>query len=155
MCSYNLVNGEQVSHNKRYLTDILRDEWGFDGYVMSDWGAVADRVRGVEAGLDLEMPSSNGAYDSSVTDAVNSGELDIKAVDAAVERILNIVYKYYENHEKNAVYDKEKHHDIARGVAEEKRRSPAHCRRYADRFDRSLCEETALSGRRQLAYQQL
>ena len=119
MCSYNLVNGEQVSHNKRYLTDILRDEWGFDGYVMSDWGAVADRVRGVEAGLDLEMPSSNGAYDSSVTDAVNSGELDIKAVDAAVERILNIVYKYYENHEKNAVYDKEKHHDIARGVAEE------------------------------------
>ena len=119
MCSYNLINGVQASHNKRYLTDILRGEWGFDGYVMSDWGAVDDRVRGVDAGLDLEMPSSKGAYDGAIIDAVNSGKLAIQAVDTAIERILTKVYQYQENHDADAVYDKEGHHAIAREVAED------------------------------------
>lgn len=56
MCSYNKINGEYASQNKRLLTDILRKEWGFDGYVVSDWGAVVDRVKALAAGLDLEMP---------------------------------------------------------------------------------------------------
>ena len=60
MCSYNKINGVYASENKMLLTDILRDQWGFEGYVVSDWGAANDRVKGLEAGLDLEMPSSNG-----------------------------------------------------------------------------------------------
>ena len=60
MCSYNRVNGDYASENKPLLTDILRDDWGFDGFVMSDWGAVNDRVKGVAAGLELEMPGSGG-----------------------------------------------------------------------------------------------
>lgn len=119
MCSYNLVNGEQVSHNKKFLTDILRDEWGYEGYVVSDWGAVADRVKGVKAGLDLEMPSSHGAYDSSVMEAVKRGELQEEEIDASVERILKIVYRYHENHLADASYDKEAHHGIAKKIAEE------------------------------------
>ena len=60
MCSYNRINGTYAAENKKLLTDVLRDEWGFDGFVVSDWGAVNDRVAGVKAGLDLEMPPSCG-----------------------------------------------------------------------------------------------
>ena len=63
MCSYNKINGTYAAENKKYLTDVLRDEWGFDGYVVSDWGAVNSRVADLEAGLDLEMPSSQGMND--------------------------------------------------------------------------------------------
>lgn len=64
MCSYNRINGEYSSQNKLLLTDILRNEWGYDGLVVSDWGAVDDRPLGVAAGLDLEMPTSNGKMTS-------------------------------------------------------------------------------------------
>ena len=98
MCSYNRINGTFAAENKRLLTDILRDEWGFDGYVMSDWGATtADRVKCLEAGMELEMPGKNAANDKQIVDAVNNGTLDIKVLDTAVERILNIVLKYTEN----------------------------------------------------------
>ena len=119
MCSYNKINGTYAAQNHQYLTETLREQWGFDGYVMSDWGAVNNRVEDLKAGLDLEMPSSLGANDKLIVGAVLSGELDESVVDAAVEHILNIVFRYEENRDKNAVFDKDKDHETARKVAEE------------------------------------
>lgn len=75
MCSYNRINGVFASENKWLLTDVLRKEWGFDGYVVSDWGAVNKRVEGLVAGLDLEMPDSDGTTDRQIVEAVKSGKL--------------------------------------------------------------------------------
>lgn len=119
MCSYNRINGVYASQNKEYLTDILRGEWGFDGYVMSDWGAVSDRVAGVAAGLDLEMPSSGGTNDRRIVEAVRAGKLDEKVVDLAAERILTINYRYLENAKPDTVWDKEAQHELARKLAAE------------------------------------
>ena len=120
MCSYNRINGTFAAENKRLLTDILRDEWGFDGYVMSDWGATtADRVKCLEAGMELEMPGKNAANDKQIVDAVNNGTLDIKVLDTAVERILNIVLKYTENKQSETKIDFEADHEEARKIADE------------------------------------
>lgn len=119
MCSYNRINGTYAAENKQLLTDILRDEWGFDGYVVSDWGAVNDRVEGVKAGLDLEMPASHGVNDALIVKAVREGRLDEAVLDKAVERILNIVYRFVENRDETAVFDRDKDHEMARKVAEE------------------------------------
>ena len=94
MCSYNKINGVYSSENPWLLNTVLRDEWGFDGLVMSDWGAVSDRVKGVEAGLDLEMPGSNGINAAKVEEAVIEGRLDEKFLDLAVEHVLKLVDKY-------------------------------------------------------------
>src|SRR5690606_13718167 len=75
MCSYNKVNGTLAAENKRLLTDILRDEWGFEGFVVSDWGAVDERVASLAAGLDLEMPSSGEIGPAKVIKAVEAGTL--------------------------------------------------------------------------------
>ncbi len=119
MCSYNKINGTYAAENHKYLTEVLRDEWGFEGYVMSDWGAVNSRVKDLQAGLDLEMPSSGGANDKLIVGAVQSGELSERTLDTAVERILNIVFRYEENRNKDAVFDKDRDHEMARRVAEE------------------------------------
>ncbi len=119
MCSYNKINGTYAAQNHQYLTETLRDQWGFDGYVMSDWGAVNNRVEDLKAGLDLEMPGSNGANDKMIAGAVLSGELDESIVDEAVEHILNIVFRYEDNRDRSAVFDKDKDHEMARRVAEE------------------------------------
>lgn len=119
MCAYNLVNGIQASENKRILTDILRDEWGFKGLVMSDWGAVRNRAKGIAAGLDLEMPSSCGANDKVVIDAVNDGSLKEEDLDKCVERILEFVYKSIENHKDGVTFDRERDHLLARDVAKD------------------------------------
>lgn len=120
MCSYNRINGTFAAESKRLLTDILRDEWGFDGYVMSDWGATtADRVKCLEAGMELEMPGKNAANDKQIVDAVNNGTLDIKVLDTAVERILNIVLKYTENKQSETKIDFEADHEEARKIADE------------------------------------
>lgn len=119
MCSYNKINGTYAAQNHQYLTETLRDQWGFDGYVMSDWGAVNNRVEDLKAGLDLEMPGSNGANDKMIAGAVLSGELDEGIVDEAVERILSIVFRYEDNRDHSAVFDKDKDHEMARRVAEE------------------------------------
>ncbi len=119
MCSYNRVNGVYASEDPLYLTDVLRGEWGFDGYVVSDWGAVNDRPLGLAAGLDLEMPASGGINDAKIVAAVNAGTLDEKLVDQAVERILNINYRFLENQKEDTVWDKEAHHKLAREIAAE------------------------------------
>lgn len=90
MCSYNKINGVFASENEDLLTKILRDEWGFEGYVVTDWGAVNDRVKGLKAGVDLEMPSTGGYNDKKIVEAVKSGELDEKVLNRAVERMLKM-----------------------------------------------------------------
>lgn len=119
MCSYNRINGTYAAENKTLLTDVLRDEWGFDGFVVSDWGAVNDRVAGVKAGLDLEMPPSCGVNDKLIEKAVKDGSLDEAILDQTVIRILEIVYKYMDNRDKEAVFDRQAQHEFSRKVAEE------------------------------------
>lgn len=119
MCSYNSINGEYASENKFLLTDVLKNEWGFEGFVVSDWGAVNRRVDGLKAGLDLEMPASFGVRDSEIAEAVRNGTLPEEILDRAVERILNIIFKAMDNRKKNATYDKKAHHKLAREVARE------------------------------------
>ena len=119
MCSYNKINGVYASENPWLLTDVLRKEWGFDGYAVSDWGAVSDRVAGVAVGLDLEMPASGGVNDKKIVEAVKAGRLDEKLVDRACERILNIVYRYLENAKPEIPWDKEAQHAQAADIAAE------------------------------------
>jgi len=119
MCSYNRVNGTYASENPWLLTEVLRKEWGFEGFVVSDWGAVNNRVPGVAAGLDLEMPSSGGVTDAQIVQAVREGKLDESAVDASVERILNILFLRMATKNRNPAFSAEEHHRIAREVAAE------------------------------------
>ncbi|WP_304354129.1 glycoside hydrolase family 3 C-terminal domain-containing protein [Brachyspira innocens] len=118
MCSYNSVNGTFASENKHLLTDILRDEWGFDGIVVSDWGAVNDRIEALKAGLDLQMPSTNGYDDKKVYEAIKENKLDIKILDKAVERLLYFALYSMDNIYNNFTYDKEENHNTARKIAE-------------------------------------
>ncbi len=118
MCSYNRLNGTYASENPWLLTDVLRGEWGFEGYVMSDWGAVNDRVAGLKAGLDLEMPSSGGVNDLEIIKAVKDGSLDETVLDQAVERILAIVYRYLDNRQEESL-NLESDHELACHIAEE------------------------------------
>ena len=117
MCSYNSINGVYASEDPWLLTQVLRNEWGFQGYVVSDWGAVSNRVAGVAAGLDLEMPASGGVNDARVAQAVREGRLDEAVVDQAVERILTINYRYLENAKPDTPWDKEADHQLAAEIA--------------------------------------
>ena len=117
MCSYNRINGVHSDVNRWLLTDVLRGEWGFDGYVVSDWGAVTDRVQGVLAGMDLEMPSSGGVNDAVVLKAVREGKLSEADVDACVERILRISRRYLDNAKPDTLWDMEKDHALAGRLA--------------------------------------
>ncbi|MEN8906270.1 MAG: glycoside hydrolase family 3 C-terminal domain-containing protein [Clostridiales bacterium] len=119
MCSYNRINGTYASENKRFLTDILRKEWGFDGFVVSDWGAVNDRVKSLKAGLQLEMPDSKGINDKRIIEAVKSGELDELLLNQTVEKILTIIYKFTDNRIPNTVWNLEEHHNLSRKISSE------------------------------------
>lgn len=119
MCSYNKVNGTYASENKHILTEILRDEWGFEGCVMTDWGAVDDRVEGIRAGLDLEMPGSNGINDAKIVAAVRDGSLDEKLLDQAVENVLSVIFSYTENIHPEAEFDRAADHRKAIAYATE------------------------------------
>ncbi|QUG84566.1 glycoside hydrolase family 3 C-terminal domain-containing protein [Bacillus nitratireducens] len=119
MSAYNKINGEYASENNYLLNDILKDEWGFEGIVVSDWGAVNERVASLANGLELEMPSSFGIGEKKIVDAVNGGELSVEKLDQTVERLLNIIFKAVDNQLENAVYSKDAHHQLAREVASE------------------------------------
>jgi beta-glucosidase len=119
MCSYNKVNGTYSSENEYLLTSILKEEWGHEGFVVSDWGAVNERAEGLKAGLELEMPSSNGSGDKKIVEAIKSGNLCEEVLDKAVERLLNVIFKAVDNRKEDASYDKEMHHKLAREVARE------------------------------------
>ena len=119
MCSYNLVNGTYACQNHWLLTELLRGEWGFDGYVMSDWGAVDDRIACVAAGLDLEMPASGGENDRRVIRAVQEGKLPESLVDLCCERILTINRRFLENRKPETPWDKQAQHQLARRLAAE------------------------------------
>lgn len=119
MCAYNKVNGTYASENPYLLTEVLRDEWGFDGFTVTDWGACADHVRGVLAGMDLMMPAPGTWQDEELAAAVRAGQVPEETIDRAVERLLRIIARYVENRDEHAVYDRDAHHHIARRIARE------------------------------------
>lgn len=118
MASYNLINDTYATENEFLLNKVLRDEWGFEGLVVSDWGATNKRVKGLKAGHDLEMPSSGGMNDKLIVKAVQDGSLDESVLDTAVDRILDLVMKSTKN-PKDATYNKEEHYQIAKNIAKE------------------------------------
>ena len=118
MCSYNKINGVYASENEWLLTKILRDEWGFEGFVVSDWYAVSDRVKALKAGLDLEMPGGDRENDEKIVAAVRAGELSESVLDEAVERILKVVLDYIDNR-RTAKFDRQADHQKAVKIAEE------------------------------------
>ena len=119
MCSYNRINGTYASDNEWLLTKVLRDDWGFEGFVMTDWGAVDDRVQGVRAGLELEMPGDTSENDAKIVEAVKNGTLSEALVDRSVERILTILYKYFDHRQSDAVFDREADHAKAEAAEAE------------------------------------
>lgn len=118
MSSYNKVNGVQMAENEELLTRILREEWGFDGVVVSDWGGVKDRVKALEAGNDLDMPE-NKRNNQSIVEAVKCGELSEDVLDRSIERILNLIFKAKEQERFTDQVDFEAHREIAERVAED------------------------------------
>lgn len=118
MCSYNKLNGTFASEHSYLLTDILKNEWGFEGLVVSDWGAVRDRVAALKAGLDWEMPGPQERRVKEVVEAVRSGELDEAILDESVGRILRIVFKA-RGTPKGGDFDVDAHHELAARIAAE------------------------------------
>ena len=118
MCAYNKLNGVYCSENYRLLVDILKKEWGFEGLVVSDWGAVHDRVTSLKGGLDLEMPGPQDRRVKVVVEAVRAGSLDETVLNEAVRRILGVVFKASQT-PKGGNFDIEAHHDLARLIAAE------------------------------------
>lgn len=117
MCSYNRINNEYSCENKWLLNDVLRDEWGFRGLVMTDWGAMNNRVKALNAGLELEMPGPSPYHDKKIVDAVNAGELEESVLNQAVARLLELILKSGEAEQQ--AYDAKQHHKLARTVAAE------------------------------------
>lgn len=117
MCSYNRVNGVQVSEDPFLLTQVLRDEWGYGGVVVSDWGAVRDRVAAVAAGLDLTMPYDGGVSDAELVSAVEAGDLDRALVDRAASRVEALARKATDSAQGGVTYDRDQHHALAREAA--------------------------------------
>ncbi|QDW62985.1 glycoside hydrolase family 3 C-terminal domain-containing protein [Oerskovia sp. KBS0722] len=117
MCSYNRVNGVFASEDPFLLTRVLRDEWGFEGLVVSDWGAVNDRVSALAAGLDLEMPSSGGATDAQIVAAVHDGALAESVVDASAGRVARLARRWQDTPRVAGPLDVDAHHALAREVA--------------------------------------
>lgn len=118
MCSYNKLNGTFASEHHYLLTEILKEEWGFEGLVVSDWGAVRNRVAALKGGLDFEMPGPQARRVQEVVDAVRSGELDEAILNESVRRILRIVFKAQETPQTEK-FDIDAHHELANKIASE------------------------------------
>lgn len=119
MCSYPKLNGIHCSDHVELLTDILRTEWGFGGMVVTDWGAMNDRIEGFRAGCDLNMPGGSEFMEKEVLEAVKIGSLPESAVDASAGRVLKLVFRAAETLKKHAVCDYDTHHALAREAAEQ------------------------------------
>ena len=118
MNSYNRINGVYASQNDWLQNKVARDEWGFEGLFVTDWGASVDRVPGLKAGTDLEMPTSGALNTRRIIDAVNNGALDIAVLDERVDTVVDLIIKSKPVLETEHTYDIEAHHEIARRVAE-------------------------------------
>ena len=117
MCSYNQLNGTYCSENGYLLTKVLRDEWGFQGAVMSDWGAVNEREKGIAAGLDLEMPTSGNIGPTRIIDAVKRGDLSEKALDRCVINMLELIFKVQDKIDNTIIADYKKNNELAARAA--------------------------------------
>lgn len=117
MAAYNLINGSHATEHRQLLTQILRDEWSFDGLVMSDWAATSDRVAAIAAGMDLEMPSSHGLFDAAVLAAMAAGQLSREAVTTSAQRVLDLVAR--SRRRKQGAIPADLHDALARRVAAE------------------------------------
>ena len=120
MCSYNKVNGTYAAEHKQLLDDILVKEWGFEGIIVTDWGANNDRVEGVKSGQHLEMPSSGDMNTKKIIAAVENGQLTMEALDKSVARVLELILKSQASLEADTVHaDLQAHHELAARIAEE------------------------------------
>ncbi len=117
MCAYNKINGIHCSDNRWLLTEVLRNEWGFDGMVVTDWGALNDRIEGFKAGCDLNMPGGSKFMKKAAVDAVKSGKLNETDIDGSVKRILTVAKKAA-SHEKTS-FSFDEHSDLALKIAEQ------------------------------------
>lgn len=120
MSSYNMLNGEYTNENPHLMKEILRDEWGYEGVVVTDWGGSNDRVAGLVAGNELEMPTTAGETNKEIIEAVRSRKIEEKVLDEAVDRLLDLIFTteevFKDSHED---FDVKKHHRAAQKVAEE------------------------------------
>ncbi|MDN7242932.1 glycoside hydrolase family 3 C-terminal domain-containing protein [Planococcus sp. N028] len=119
MASYNRVNYEFVSESPFFLQEVLRNEWGFDGIVMSDWGAIDERAEALAAGLDLEMPNSLGFGEKKLLDAIEHEKLSMAQLDQVVERLLKLIFHAHSQKKEGAKFNQRLHHELARRAAVE------------------------------------
>ncbi len=119
MCAYNKINGVYACENAYLMTDILKDEWGHEGLVVTDWGAMNERVAALQAGTELEMPGAKNGNDAKIVAAVEAGQLDEAVLDRAVERILTLIFKADATLSQDFTCDMQAHHALARRVAAE------------------------------------
>lgn len=119
MCAYNAVNGTFCAENEELLTEILRRQWGFEGFVVTDWGAVKDRVKGLEAGVDLEMPGSTAGKTEAIVRAVEEGRLPMETLDRAVRNVLRFVKDAQEGQRADAAFDRARALDTSVRFAKE------------------------------------
>jgi len=119
MCAYNRINGVYACENAYLLTDILKNEWGHEGLVVTDWGAMNERVAALQAGTELEMPGTKNGNDAKIVAAVEAGKLDEAILNRAVERILTLIFKADATLSQDFTCDMEAHHVLARRVAAE------------------------------------
>lgn len=119
MCMYNRLNGVYGAENKWLLTDVLRHDFGFEGMIVTDWGAENDRVLGLLAGQNLEMPTSNGDGNRKIYDAVKRGEISEDFLDEMVDGVVDVIMRAKEVLADGKGYNAGEHHAAARKIARE------------------------------------